>query len=333
MNPRAIGSAETTFKSCSRRRRFATLLHELRFAHAQDRYRGWSHLVDPDWLAPGLARCWDARTPLEIRDAAWFLAEIGAVHRDERSLFDANRHVIAEWISACPPGACYALGRLANHIFNTDETVGRALRASVDLGVFARNLDASDARRTAEVIELASSLRAHWEPEGRAAFMGALDEARLLRLMGGWPQSVHLSFAASIAKFVVYADEDYGLRTVKALLTAIEPQIQADPINAFHEIDDILSDALRLLDVLGIYRGKLAPNGRRKSIGRKYAAAFAKASPAKAISSAKKRQYQSCAMLLTFLRNVAPETYFSVIHEIDTIPIFHSLQRSPSQMR
>lgn len=296
---------------------FATLLHELRFARAENQHRGWSHLVGPDWLEPGLARCWKAETPLEIRDAAWFLAEIGAVHRDEKALFGERREIIANWIAACPLGACHALGNLANHIFNTDEALGGAVRGSIDPAIFARKIDAADARRTSEIFALASSLRVHWEAEGRAAFMAAFDRAEMTQLMAEWPRSVPLSFAADIAEFMVYTDEACGLDLVETLLGAVTPAIHADPIGAFHELHDIVSGALRLLDVLGIYTGKLAPNGRRKAIGRRYAAVFAQAPLAPAILTATKRDYQSCAMLLSFLHDVAPQAYRAVVRTID----------------
>ncbi|MGC6400329.1 hypothetical protein ACNI3Q_07095 [Sphingomonas sp. FW199] len=296
----------------------ATLLHELRYAHAGNRYRGWSSMVDPDWLEPGLARCLSAQTPIEIRDAAWFLSEIGGIHPDEKVLFAVHEATISDWITGCPAGACYALGNLVNHILNIDEALGKSIRDHVDGAVFARNIDAGDARRAAEVIALASKLRLHWDKSaGRAAFLQALDRPALSRLMAQWPASLPLSYAAEISEFMVYADEAYGLEITEALSGAIGAAIAADPIDAFHELNDVISHSLRLLDVLGIYVGKRAPNGRRKAIGRKYAAAFAKAPLAASISSAKKRDYQSCAMLLSFLHDVARETFGTVVRSID----------------
>ncbi|WP_133243779.1 hypothetical protein [Sphingomonas pokkalii] len=296
----------------------ATLIHDLRYAHAGNRYRGWSSMVDPDWLEPGLARCWSAQSPIEIRDAAWFLSEIGGIHPNEKALFAAHQSTISDWIATCPTGACYALGNLANHILNIDEALGTAIRYRIDSAVFTRNIDAGDARRTAEVIALASKLRLHWDKSaGRAAFLQALDRPALSRLMAEWPASLPLSYAAEISKFMVYADEAYGLEITEALSGAIGAPIAADPIDAFHELNDVISHSLRLLDVLGIYVGKRAPNRRRKAIGRKYAAVFAKASLAASISSAKKRDYQSCAMLLSFLQDIAHETFCTVVRAID----------------
>lgn len=296
----------------------ATLLHELRYAHAENRYRGWSSIVDPDWLEPGLSRCWEARTPIEVRDAAWFLSEIGAIYPDEKALFAAHQEIISDWIAACPAGACYALGNLANHILNIDEALGTAIRDRIHGSVFAQNINAGDARRIAEVFGLASKLRLNWNKSGgRAAFVEALDRPALSKLMAEWPASLPLSYAADISEFMVYADEAYGLEITEALSGAIGAAIAADPISAFHELNDVISHSLRLLDVLGIYAGKRAPNRRRKAIGRKYAAAFAKAPLAAAISSAKKRDYQTCAMLLSFLHDVARETFGAVIGAID----------------
>lgn len=299
----------------------ATLLHELRYANAARIYQGWSHLVDPGWLEPALARCWKAQSPVEIRDASWFLNEIGAVYRNERALFAQEIAQIGNWIAACPPGACYALGTLANHIFNTDEALGETLRKSVDPAIFARGIDARDARRTSEVISLASSLRSHWPDDRRAVFMAALDHAETSKLMAEWPLKIPLSFVADICEFMVYTDEAFGLELIETLLGAITPEILARPIEAFHELDDIFSHALRLLDVLHIYKGNLAPSRKRKAVGRKYAAVFDKAPLAEAISKARKREYQTCAMLLSFLHDIAPDAYQAAVRAIDWVSV------------
>lgn len=239
------------------------------------------------------------------------------MYPDERGVLAGKLEKIAAWIGETPLGACYALGNLANHVFNCDESLGETLRAAVDPQGLAQAIDASDGWRASEVVVLAARLRMHWQHPGRANFNSALDRRGLLRLMSRWPADVPLSHAAEIVETFVYADEGLGLDLAEALLTGAAGAIAADPVGASSELRDVLSGALRLLDVLGVYVGRKAPDARRRAIGRRYAAAFAKAGLAEAISKARKRDYQTCAMLLAFIEAVSRSTFRQVVEAID----------------
>jgi hypothetical protein len=202
-------------------------------------------------------------------------------------------------------------------MFNTDENLGKAVRAAVDPAILARLLSSTDPLRTAEIVSMASSLRVQWEPEGRSGFMGGLDQAQIERLISEWPQSVLLSYAAAIVTFLISIDEDVGLRLIEPLMCAAAPSIQNDPIESFHELDDLVSHGLRLLDVLEVYKGKWAPTAKRKAAGRKVAAAFGKTDLGAAISQVKRRDCQSAAFLLAFLNRSAPRVYNQAVQRID----------------
>lgn len=305
---RLLGDAEVPLAG------IAALLRELRHGRQP---LGWVHLIKPQWLDPALARCWSATDANDVRDSAFMLFEFHGYRSDDLDLYRANASIITRWVGEAPAGACYALGSLVNHIFNSDEALGAAIRDGIAPGRIAAEVGPSDHRRACDLLTLTRYIRGSWCKTWRTAFMMGLDRDAARLLVERWPGNLALSYAASFCCELINLDETFGLDLTEALLPAISDTIRGDPVESFHELDNIISRGLRTLDVLGVYVGKLAPDRRRKAIARQYAAVFALCPLGEIISASPKRDYQSCAMLLTFLHDYAPSAFAAAVGSID----------------
>ncbi|MFM0115001.1 hypothetical protein [Paraburkholderia nemoris] len=107
------------------------------------------------------------------------------------------------------------------------------------------------------------------------------------------------------------------IRLIEALVSAIVDRRRTDPQEAFHEINDILWNALRLYDPLNIFVGKLAPSRRMRQVGRRICACWSPPDLAAKLSRSTYRSFQSAARLLSFMHNASPKQFEATVLALD----------------
>ena len=104
---------------------------------------------------------------------------------------------------------------------------------------------------------------------------------------------------------------------VEAFTPTAQRAIAADPVGAFHELNDITWHVLRVLDPLGAYRGKHRPCERRRRLATGLCAALKPTTLSKQLSATGKRDFQPAAYLLLFLAKAAPAKFNQTVAGID----------------
>jgi hypothetical protein len=277
----------------------------------------WRRLVQRDWLEPVLARCWAADAPLNIRDACWVLSEMHAYLSDEMAVVAEHQETLANWIVTAPQGACYAIGRVINHVHNVDEVLGRSIVALVEPAALALAISTAAPLQACEIANLLSMMRAGQNENWKAAYLERVDRDALLRLVATWPLDAWLSAVADLCEHFCYFDSEFGFELIEALSPAIAARLRADPQGAFHELNDIVWNALRLYDPLEIYVGKLAPTRRMRQVGRKICACWSPQDLAAKLSRSTQRNFQSAAGLLSFMHKAAPKQFEATVLALD----------------
>ncbi|MCV5689463.1 hypothetical protein OFN32_35175, partial [Escherichia coli] len=85
-----------------------------------------------------------------------------------------------------------------------------------------------------------------------------IDHDACLRIVSQWPQDAYLSVVADFFEHFCYVESEFGFTLIEALIPAIADRLRAAPQESFHELNDIVWNALRHYDPLNIYVGKLA---------------------------------------------------------------------------
>lgn len=277
----------------------------------------WRRLVEREWLDPVLARCWAAGAPLEIREACWALSEMHGYVPDEIAVVAAHRKVLADWIATAPRGACYAVGRVINHVHNEDEALGHSIVGQVKPATLAHAISTAEPLHACEIADLLSTMRAGRDEKWKAAYLEGVDRSKLLQLVSKWPRDASLSAVADFCEHFCYFDPEFGFRLVEALIPAISDRLRADPQQAFAELHDIVWNALRLYDPLHIYVGKLAPTRRMRQVGRRICECWSPPEVAAKLSRSTPRSFQAAAGLLSFMHKASPKRFEATVLALD----------------
>ncbi len=280
-------------------------------------YRQWRRLVQPPWLTPVLARCWAATEPLDIRHSCWVLSNLHGYLPEEMAEISDNKEILAKWIEQTPEGVCYAIGRVINHVFNTDETLGASIVALVNPRTLARAISTAGPLYAGEIADLLSMMRAGREDTWKACYLEHIDRDACYRKISTWPRDVYLSAAADICEHFCYFESEFGFTLIEALIPAIADRLRADPQEAFHELHDIVWNALRLYDPLHIYVGNLAPSRRMRQVGRRICDSWTPQDLASKLSRSTHRNFQSAAGLLSFMQKASPKQFEATVLALD----------------
>lgn len=299
----------------------SVLLGELSSAGS---YRRWSHLVKPEWLEPVLSRCWRAKEPLDIRHACWVISNLNGYLPDEIYQLDKHHKIISEWVILNPEGACYAIARVMNHVFNIDAALGDKIIEQVDPRTMALAINTSDALHISEIAYLISMMRVRNNNKWKECYLKYIDREACLRMVSNWPQDAYLSSAAEFCKHFIDLDEEFGLTLIEALIPAIANRLRADPQEAFIELNDIVWNSLRLYDPLNVYTGKHAPTRRMRQVGRKLCACWSPKVLASNLSNSSHRTFQAAAGLLSVMRKVSLKQFEATILSLD----WHEIEKT-----
>lgn len=280
-------------------------------------YRQWRQLVQPPWLTPVLARCWAATEPLDIRDSCWVLSNLDAYLPEEMTEISDHKEILANWIQQAPKGACYAIGRVINHVLSTDETLGASIITLVNPRALALAISTAGPLYAGEIADLLSMMCAHRDDMWKACYLEHIDRDACYRKVSTWPQDAYLSVAAKFCEHFCYFESEFGFTLIEALIPAIADRLRADPQEAFHELDDIVWHALRLYDPLHIYIGKLAPSRQMRQVGRRICACWSPRDLASKLSRSTHRNFQSAAGLLSFVQKASPKQFEATVLALD----------------
>ena len=284
----------------------SVLLSELSLA---GEFGMWRRLVQPAWLTPALERCWVATEPLDIRHACWLLNNLHSYLPDEMETIADHSETLAEWIQAAPEGACYAIGRVLNHVLNTNRALGENIVMLVEPRALAKAISAAAPLHAGEIAELLSMIGACKDDMWKARYLEHIDHDACLRIVSQWPQDAYLSVVADFCEHFCYVESEFGFTLIEALIPAIADRLRAAPQESFHELNDIVWNALRLYDPLNIYVGKLAPSRRMRQVGRKICRCWSPKDLAISLSRSTQRNFQAAAGLLSFMHKASPKQF------------------------
>ncbi len=277
----------------------------------------WKSTVQASWLTPVLARCWAAKSPLDVRDACWVLNNLHGYLAEEMVEFANHKETLASWIETAPEDACYAIGWVINHVSNTDKALAESIVALINPCNMAQKINDASPSHACQIADLISMIRVDENDEWKASYLKYVDRDACRQIVSNWPKHAYLSVVASFCKHFCYFEPEFGLTLIEALIPAIADRLRADPQDAFHEINDIVWSGLRLYDPLGIYVGKLAPTRRMRQVGRKICACWSPQDLAGKLSRSTQRSFQSAAGLLGFMRKAAPKQFEATVLALD----------------
>lgn len=277
----------------------------------------WRRLVQPIWLTPVLARCWAATDPIDIRHSCWVICNLHCYLPQEMSEISEHKEILAKWIQEAPEGACYAIGQVINHVFNTDETLGTSIVALANPHALARAISTAEPSHAGEIATLLSMMRAGRDDKWKARYLEHIDRDACYRKVTTWPRDAYLSVAADFCEHFCDYESEFGYRLIEALIPAIADRLCADPQESFHELNDIVWNSLRLYDPLHIYVGKLAPSRRMYQVGRRICACWSPQDLANKLSRSTHRNFQSAAGLLSFMKKASPKQFEATVLALD----------------
>lgn len=289
------------------------LLNELAFFESGR----WIGLIEPSALESLLARCWTATEALDVRAACSALLSIKRYRPDHHDLIRSQIETISGWLAAALPESCYALGSILNGLRSHDEPLAIELMERTDPTAMAAKVSHAPPGHASEIAYLISQMPTFSNLPWKSAYLGALNRSACLAKMAAWPRDAYLSSAATYCQHFGWVDEAFGLDLVESLMPAIEERLRADPIHAFHELNDIFWHVLRVYDPLHIYVGDRAPTGRMRRIAGRLVSRWSAPSLAASLSTASPREFQSAAGILHVIAKVRPPMYQAIALSID----------------
>lgn len=293
----------------------SSLLVELRMAGHPMR---WVRLLPPERHRPLIERCAPAADSGEVRGAAFLLAELQSWIDDwPATIIEPHRETLVGWLAAPPEAAGYAIGAPLGQISMKDDAEWRRLLEASDAAALARLVSRSSHERAAECAGMAKWANATRSEDWKARFKSGVDRAACLKLMATWPDEISLWPASEMCQLFIYVDQAFGLEMVVALLPAIVARQRDRPQETYQDLRDVLWHGLRLDDSLGIYTGAKGPTDRMKAIGRKMTSAWSPAKLARQFSATPKRDIQSAAHLLNFVRLADRRRFNATVAALD----------------
>ena len=291
------------------------LLFELRFASYAWR---WTSLIPEASLAPLIERCWQASTPEERTFASLLLSEIDAyVEGWPRTQFEGHEHILGRWLSDPGEPSGYGLARLVHDVRNKDKIFARALVEAAEPHTLAAAISAVTPKTAHNLGEILAALHVDpGTPWGRT-FLESLDRPKLIGFATNWPEAEPAWAFANFCGAMVSADESLALDMVERFVPIAQKLLSEAPISAFEALRDIVTRVLRMLDILGVYVGQLAPKARHRTLARQMLQAAAPLRLAEQLSASRLRQFQNTSFLLAFMAQAAPTKFRATVAAMD----------------
>ena len=291
------------------------LLHELRFFGYP---RQWSYLIPEESLESLIGRCWMATSPEERTYACLLFGEIDAyVTGWPRMFFRGNERTISQWISKPDEPSGYGLARLIHAVRNKDPEFATILVEASSAKGLADAISGVSSTTAYNLGELIGALHVNPDSKWGRTFVDGVDRQKLIAASTSWPVSKKVWAFSNFCRSFSYFDETLALDMFECFIPNAQKCVFNDPLSGFGELRDIVSDVLRMLDVLGIYIGKAGPKARHRELARKFLEQVKPVRLAEQLSSSKIRDFQNLGMLLAFMAQAAPRKYRATIEAMN----------------
>lgn len=288
------------------------LLEELRF------FGNWTFLISETSLEPLIERCWQASTSTERAFASLILSEIGGYvegwpHKHLQHRVD----ILGHWISNPAEPSGYGLARLLHAIWNKDQAFANSIVEASEPRTVAAAISSATPETSYNLGEILGAL--HVDPDARwgRIFLENLDQPKLARLANNWPESKPAWAFSNLCRTISYIDKTLALDMVECFIPHAQKRLAENPISAFSDMMHIVMDVLHLLDILGVYVGKLAPKSRHRLLARKMLQKVSLEHLPHQLSAGSLHDFQNITYLLIFMAEVTPSKFESVIAKMD----------------
>lgn len=278
----------------------------------------WTQLVDLMRIEPLIARCWAAVTPLERRDAMILLTGLHSYLPDGLAgLVRDRRELLCDWFSRPEHPTGQAIGWFVNAVRYKDEDLARELICAADPVAVAAAVSSATVETAYELAGIFDHTHTTRTEAWNTAVATALDRPALLRLAQDWPAEEDVFAYAELINALAAVEPDFALEMTEAFTPAVRRGLARDPIDTFHALNDVFSHVLRVMDVLGFFRGKNGPDPRRKAIARGLLADLDAKTLAATISAAPKRSFQVMAWLLDLIHDLDRPLFRRTVRAVD----------------
>lgn len=298
------------------------LLHEIAFA---GRYRQWGRFVPLEPLRSALKRALAADTSASRGDACRLLTQAETYVPDWVSeTLRPNAAVFRTWFNELDAESAHGLSRLINNIHNRDKELAPELFTASDAEAVAAAISSATPETAFALGTLADRL---WilGKDWNGRYAAALDRKALIGLARAWPKDSELYSLAELCGGLVADNNTLALDMVEAALPQIRQRLAKDPAGGFREIDEIAMHVLRVLDVLGVYTGKLAAGERERALARSMVADIDPKRLADQLSAVRLKQFQSTSFLLSFIARVDPRRFRATAAALDWDRLAHTI--------
>ena len=154
-------------------------------------------------------------------------------------------------------------------------------------------------------------------------FLESLDRPKLIGFAANWPESEPAWAFTNFCRAI--PDETLALDMVECFIPTAQKLLYEDPIAAFRDLDDIVFNVLRMLDVLGVYVGQYAPRSRHRMLARKMLQTVKPSRLGEQLSASSLRQIQNTSFLLHFMAQVVPAKFRATAVAMDWMRIAETI--------
>lgn len=291
-----------------------TLLHEIWFAD-DGRLR---RLIDRTVLDPLLARCWSTGDSNDVTTACFVLSEISSyLEGGSVTVLHGNESKFISWIEQAVNPMGHGIARFLNRLLNQDQDFAVELIRKTRPTAIASLISNVDATSVWHAAELAKCLRLGTGDPWATVVIRNLDRERLLALASSWPKEAPMYRIIHLFEALVWPAEEMTLDMVEVFLPTARERLVADPVVQFRALGDLAWHVLRVLDPLGVYKGKLGPSARQIRIARALFNNVDLNDLATKLSGAPLRMFQQVAYLLALLHRVSRPKYNTLVGLMD----------------
>ncbi len=291
------------------------LLQELRLGEGIWR---WTNLIPEESLGPLKERCWQASEPEERMFASLLLSEIGFyVEGWPRKQFEGRKHIFGRWISDPVEPSGYGIARLVHMVRNEDREYARTLVETSDPYALAVAISAVTSKTAYNLGEILGALHADPKTPWGRTFSENLDRPKLIDFAAGWPESESARAFTNFCCGINSLDENLTLDMFERFIPTVQKLLSEDPISGFHDLCDITMYVLRMLDVLSVYKGRLAPKSRHRALARNMLEMVRPPRLAEQLSASRLRQFQNTGYLLSFMAEATPAKFRATVASMD----------------
>jgi hypothetical protein len=276
----------------------------------------WTRLLGQTGVEAAVLRCWAAEgtdrgyAALALSDL-WAFAEGGAT-----AVVGPHVTTLANWISNPNDGA-FGFGHILNNLAQQDRDIAEKTVAAADPLAIASAYSNANPETAYGLADLLRSVAYVKVDSFNAKVLEALEREKLLELSKHEAFLEHPYVFSKFCASVLWWDENLALEMVEIFVPTAQQVLARDPVEGFHQLDDLASTVLHVFDVLHVYVGKLKPTRRQKMIARRMCAKIDPTRVAESISTVRLRHFQSAAFFLHFLSLSAPRNYEAVLRQLD----------------